>query len=405
MPVSYTHDVPFFSLSSLLAHKRVALQCPDSPTPDSLAAAFGLFLFFKANGCTPHWFYCGPEPLSRPNALEMQRAFALTIRHEPDLQYWRGLLITVGCQYGAASLGKVTADAVAVVDCHVPEGDQAVLGEIRPYLTSCSTIVHELLLQAEFPIDHTLGTALRFGLYAASNAFSEIRFPVDKDMRDTVDHDPRLFLNLARSNLCPEDLSLTAKALCSLDFQTGDGMVISNLLPCDPELLRFIADLALHVHGVDLSLVFMETDQGTRFSIRSVHREIHAGKAAAGLVADGLGAGGGDVEKGGGFISAAKYDAAFAPRPLTDFFRDALRAYRDAYDLFDCRSDAPLSPGVLHAYQKRPVLLAYVVCSRLFPKQTRLEVRMLEGDIVITVTPDTYLMIGLAGEVYPIRKK
>ena len=405
VPVAFTNDIPFFRLELLLAHNRISLQCPDIPDADSLAAAFGLYAFFLANGKRPELFYCGPRAISKPNLMEMLRLFSIPIQHRPKPDAVQGLLINVGCQYGSAAAAPVQADALAVFDCALPESNAvAIQGDIRPYLTSCSTLIFQLLLKTGFELSESLGTALRFGLYSASNAFSELRFPLDRDMRDEISYNNRVFTSLVRSNLCTHDISLTARALNGIDFHAQDGIVVINVLPCESELLRFIADLALHVHGIDMALVFTETAQRTHFSIRSAQREMQAGRTAAYLTSGGLGTGGGSAEKGGGFISAPHYEKHHGTKPYAEFFRERIQAYEELYDVIDCAGGRLPRLGTLYSYQKRPVTQAYVICTEAVPRRTRLQVRMLEGDITLSVNPQTYLMIGLSGEVYPIEK-
>ena len=92
------------------------------------------------------------------------------------------------------------------------------------------------------------------------------------------------------------------------------------------------------------------------------------------------------------------------PESAFDFFLERLNAYFSAYDILDCALGRKFSTQGMRAFQKRPVTLGYVPCGELFPERSRLRIRMLEGDITVRTTPDTYLMIGAAGEVYPIEK-
>ena len=41
----------------------------------------------------------------------------------------------------------------------------------------------------------------------------------------------------------------------------------------------------------------------------------------------------------------------------------------------------------------------------IFPEGTTVEIRTMEGDINITIKKDTYLMIGIEGEIYPITEE
>jgi phosphoglycolate phosphatase len=181
-----------------------------------------------------------------------------------------------------------------------------------------------------------------------------------------------------------------------------DNFLLINVLPCEPEILRFTSDLALHVQGVDLAVAYMETAQGLRFCIRSATRELKASHLTDWILEGLPNFGGGSQEKGGGFILRQDFERQCREQSPLEFFIERLRLHQRTHDIIDCRND-PKS-GVLYAYQKLPVVQGYVRCSRLFPRRTRLHIRMLEGDITITVDAQTYLMIGHAGEVYPISK-
>lgn len=137
--------------------------------------------------------------------------------------------------------------------------------------------------------------------------------------------------------------------------------------------------------------------------MRTATREVKASDLAGAIAAGGLGSGGGHADKAGGFISAANF-ARFQPgdSPL-EFFQQRIREHLADYDVIDCAKGAP---GVGDAaFEKLPVPLGFVPCDRLFPDETSLQVRMLEGDISIAAGPGTYLMIGASGEVYPIEKE
>ena len=403
-PLPYSRD-PLPDLNPLLQHDKIALQCPDCPDADSLASAFGLHRFFSERGKTPLLFYAGSKAVDSPNLREMINAFSLPLEHKPGSMEWDGLLVTINCQYGAQSLTCLPAHTISVIDVHVQETDLPAQSTILPYLSSCSTLVWQLLEKAGFPIDRTLSTALMYGLHSASKGFSELRFPLDRDLRDTLYYDIALFERLCRSNLCMDDLARTAKALDAVNCHRKDGLLLVNVLPGPADILRFIGDLGLHVQGVDIAVIFSENEQGFHFSVRSGTKAVKAGELACWLAADGLGTGGGERVKGGGFISAGPYANRYPGLEALVFFRNRFTAYLEAYTVCDCLAEPLFPTDTLHAYQKCPVLHGFVRCSEAFPKRTRLHIRMLEGDIVINATPETYLMIGLAGEVYPIEKR
>lgn len=56
-------------------------------------------------------------------------------------------------------------------------------------------------------------------------------------------------------------------------------------------------------------------------------------------------------------------------------------------------------------YQKNRIPIGYVKAGDLYEPGTKICVRMLEGDITLSVEEDTYLMIGIDSEVYQNKEK
>ena len=78
--------------------------------------------------------------------------------------------------------------------------------------------------------------------------------------------------------------------------------------------------------------------------------------------------------------------------------------YFDMYEVIYART-AELSPEGLKSYEKQPQELGCVKLTELVPVGSMVEVRTLEGDVEITAEEDVFLMIGMEGEVYPIRRE
>jgi phosphoglycolate phosphatase len=55
-------------------------------------------------------------------------------------------------------------------------------------------------------------------------------------------------------------------------------------------------------------------------------------------------------------------------------------------------------------YKKLPIPIGYAKSTDIFPVGSKITVRTLEGDVDMTTEEDVYLMIGIIGEVYPIKK-
>ena len=55
-------------------------------------------------------------------------------------------------------------------------------------------------------------------------------------------------------------------------------------------------------------------------------------------------------------------------------------------------------------YRKCQLTLGYVKSTDLLPAGTQVNIRTLEGDLDVLIQEDIYVMIGVQGEVYPIKK-
>ncbi|MDR3231791.1 MAG: DHH family phosphoesterase [Synergistaceae bacterium] len=399
-------------LSELLKEERIAIQCHDNPDADALASGLGLFCFFENAGIRELKFFYGGSPVAKPNLFHMIEELCIPIENEPDMREWDGLLITVDCQYGAGNVMRVEAPKIAVIDHHVQECELPALCDLRPWLGSCSTLIWHLLTGEGFPIDVRLGTALHYGLFSDTNGFSEIRHPLDRDMWDSVPVDERILKKLKRSNLSLSDLRVASAALSNLYLDTAYSFVIISIPPCDPNLLGFVTDMSIQVDGVDIAIASSESLEGIKFSVRTTTRETKASELAAWLSRD-TGSGGGHRERAGGYIARTKYLERFGGLPASTYFVEALREYLGSCKIIDCsgldekdvknrRSAAKISMTSMRTFRKLPVKLGFVPCHMLFEGQADLQVRMLEGDMDISVDENTILMIGIKGEVYPI---
>jgi phosphoglycolate phosphatase len=123
-----------------------------------------------------------------------------------------------------------------------------------------------------------------------------------------------------------------------------------------------------------------------------------ANELAAYLTA-GYGNGGGTREKAGGFLKLpdAEGDAG-------DFLRRRLDGYFASYDKIVVGEYAP-DTSAMRRYTKKNMPQGYVRLAELYPAGAEVVVRTLEGDASFAVSPETYLMIGIQGEAYPISRE
>ena len=398
-------------LKKLLDYDRVVIQCHDNPDPDAIASAFALSRFLTQNGKISEIVYSGVAPLQKANLVLMTSSLGIDMRFIPaqsEPPHWEdeghSLLLVVDGQAGAGNVKNLSAKETAVIDHHPQELPPPALYDIRPFLGSCATLVWLLLREADFDFAGELevSTALYYGLYTDTGGFSEIRHPLDMDMRDTLRIDAGLFKRLKSSNLTLSDLRIAGRTLTNCHFDPVTHSAIFEADPCDPNILGFASDLALQVDNIDACVVFCRVSGGVKISVRSCVREIMANELADHLCRE-AGSGGGHKEKAGGFISAEALERLGGLSPA-EFLRERFRTYFSGYDLV--YSDAaPLDKATCRPYKKIPTPVGYVRTADISPTGAELVVRTLEGDTFVDAGADTYILVGIRQEVYPILRK
>jgi len=400
------------NFDNLLQFKKIVIQCHDNPDADSLACAFALLEFFNLHQIETEIVYSGFVPVSKPNLKLMIKELGIKARFIPgndDSTDYRNepgtLLMVVDGQYDSGNVKKLPATAIGVIDHHIHSSEMpaTVFCDIRSFLGSCSTIVWLLLKNCGFDFDTHIkvSTALYYGLYTDTGALTEIAHPLDKDLRDSIRYDKALIKKFINSNLTQEDITLAGKSLIGgrIDLSTRSAVYYTE--PCDPNMLGFISDLALQVDTIDSCVVFCEVSGGVKLSVRSCVREIMASELAD-YLCEGGGSGGGHADKAGGFISS---DFISRSRlSLLDFFHSKYAEYFKSCDLIYSGVYKP-ELSAFEQYNKLKIPIGYVRTTDIFPEGVEMIVRMLEGDAHFISDHNTYLMVGIREEVYPITRE
>lgn len=395
-------------LARLLSFDNIAIQCCDDPSDDSLAAGFALYEYFREKGKPVKLFYSGKERIQKKTPLEMVRLLKIPIVYEEKPEEIEGLLILVACQYDTGRATKVLAKNIAVIDNCVEEATPPILHEIKPTLGSCSTLVWSMLNDVGFNMSVGVTTALYYGLYKATNNFTEIRHPLDRDLKDASNLQRNTLDVLKDTNFSLFDLQQTSSALQNIQYDQDKRLAVIPVRPYLPDLLGLVSDFAIQADEIDVVVAYCEIAGGYKYSIHSTVRECDAAELAHYLNGDNLGAGGGDAEHAGGFISLQNYIEKYPQLPISDYIARKLQQYVNTYTVVDVIDPDDLSKIVglpYRSYRKLPTTIGYVPCHEITDKKVKLDIRMLEGDISIVAHRSTYLMIGMAGEVYPIEQR
>lgn len=402
-------------LKELLQFEHIVIQCHDNPDADAIASGFGVYTYLQAQGRQARLIYGGRQHIQKSNLVLMVKTLEIPVEHVQDLTETPELLLTVDCRYGEKNVQRFHALNTAVIDHHqVRQKDLPAMSEIRNHYGSCSTIVWDMLCFENFEpgMDERLSTALYYGLFMDTGRMQELRHPKDKDLRDALEfrckkEDLFLFQN---SNLSLKELKIAGQALVNHDYHEKHRFAVVEAAPCDPNILGIISDMLIEVDAVDVCIAYCILNGGVKFSVRSCVRETRADELAADLAED-LGAGGGHIQKSGGFLRedllirtcGQLYDSpasALSKDHVRHLLVDRMNHYFQEQDHIHAGSEDVPDLSMAPVYQKKRLPIGYVRATDLYPAGTKVEVRMLEGDLPFTIQADTYFMIGVEAEVY-----
>jgi phosphoglycolate phosphatase len=316
-----------------------------------------------------------------------------------------GLLVCVDCQYGQGNITAVEAEAVAIIDHHLLVADEEDydFGIIQPSLGSCATLVWDLLRKEDFDFgaDKDIPASLYYGCLTDTNNFTEISHPLDKDMRDALEIycDRGIVNRLKNCNLSVEELEIAGVALLRNLINSEKRYALFKSEFCDPNILGLISDIALQVDTIDTCIVYNIRESGARLSVRSCSREVMASECIE-FLTHGVGSGGGHREKAGGSLQKDKIDELGLT--ITEYMQAKTAEYFDSYDIVTAACHDIDTTGWTR-YAKKPVPRGFVLSSDIFAEGTPIMIRTLENDSNIKVSHDIYLMVGVMGEVYPLK--
>lgn len=327
-------------LSDLEIYDQITIQCHDNPDADALASGYGLYCYFSSKGKSVQLIYSGRAPIQKANLTLMIDRLHLPITYlapfpGQPLQV-QGLLITVDCQYGEGNVTPIEAEDVAIIDHHQDVSMDFEKKVIVSALGSCATLVWKLLSNEGFClVDYPyLETALYYGLYTDTGQFAELYNPLDMDMRESLHFDKNLITLFRNSNLSLRELEIAGVAMIRYSYNDDYHFAVIQAQPCDPNILGLISDFLLQVAEVTSCLVYnkIEGSGDYKLSVRSCIKEVNASELAA-FLTEGIGNGGGHLEKAGGYVNRKLYAEKHPSTHSEAFFNNRMIEYFNTYDI------------------------------------------------------------------------
>ena len=406
MDMNRTGNDTTLRLSDLARYNGIVIQCHDNPDADALASGFALRWYLGKKGVEARFVYGGEHPITKSNLVLMNENLGINCEHVDSLETPE-LLITVDCQYGESNVTLFSANNVAVIDHHQISCELPAMSEVRSNYGSCSTVLYEMLRAEGIDIneDRNIATALYYGLMTDTGDFTEISHPSDRDLRDIAAFNKALITLFRNSNLSIDELRIAGDALKNTTVNEERFYGIVEAALCDSNILGIISDMFLEVDGVHSCVVYNMLPSGIKYSVRSCVKEVKANELAA-FLAENLGGGGGHLVKAGGFLKKdliVRAGVRYEKEDISRFIEARMNEYFDTSEiLYAGEYRADLSEYA--RYRKKMFHVGFVQAADFAAPGREVAIRTLEGDIDMTIAEDTYIILNVNGEIYPIQR-
>lgn len=394
-------------LKFLEKYNDIVIQIHNDPDADAVGSGYALYRYFLSQGKKVRLVYGGRTKITKSNILILLEALKIPAEYlnEPGFSLQTPqLLLTVDCQYGEGNVQHVDAANIAMIDHHNTGRESDEMCEIRSNLVSCSTIVYDMLKAEGYDVNEDTGvsTALYYGLFMDSNELSEVRHPLERDMIDFLQIDNRLLNRITHANFTLEEFETAGMAMLRYNYNESKRLAIIKAKPCDPNILGLVGDFVLQVDSIDICIIYNENPEGYKLSVRSCRADVTANDMTEYLV-EGIGSGGGHLYKAGGFISKGKFQKEYGDMGIDTYIFSRTETYFDSYEVVHA-NEGIKDTTAFSLYTKKPHTCGYVRTLDFLEPGMECKVRTFEGDVTVKASGDVYLMIGILGEVYPIRR-
>ncbi len=258
---------------------RMAIVTQDSPDPDSIASAAAMQAIADHLGVESDIVYLGDV------GHQENRAFVNLLGI--DLVQWneiedQSVYDTVALVDHATS-SEIDLEVDLLIDHHEPDTDiEPEFVDIRPNMSSTSTIVTKYIQEFDMNVSEEVATALLYGIRAETLDFKRDTTPADLTaaayLYPFANHDT--LEQVESPSMSPETLDVLAEAIANRDVQ-GSHLVSNAGLVRDREALTQAASHLLNLEGVTTTAVFGIADETIFLAGRSKDIRINIGKVLA----------------------------------------------------------------------------------------------------------------------------
>lgn len=265
------------------ADDRVAIITNENPDPDSIASAVALTAIAEHLGAESDIFYLGDI------GQQENRAFVNLLGIE--LHQLGGDVAEELAEHDSVILvdselirdGALDVKPDGLIDHEEPDGEQEDIAgfvDIRPNVSSTSTILTKYVQEFDVSLDEETATALLYGIRSETLDFKRDTTPADLTaaafLYPFANHDT--LEQVESPNMSPETLDVLAEAITNREVQ-GSHLVSNAGFVRDPEVLGQAAKHLLNLEGITTTAVFGVGEQTIYLAARSKDIRVDIGRS------------------------------------------------------------------------------------------------------------------------------
>ncbi len=322
-------------LNEMAKNKKICIQCHDNPDADTIASAFGAYVYFTSRGVDTRIIYSGATHMQKFSVCYMVEQCRIPIRYVDELPEC-DLLLVVDAQYRQGNVTLFEHDNVAIIDHHFQLVEDKDNYWIKSDYQSCSTVVWELLKEEGYDVksNEALKIALLFGLYTDTSTYSDLYREVDMEMKLELTGDYPVLERLTKSTMTISELIIASEAICNHEMDMEHNFAIVEVIRCDQSVLGIIGDFVIQVDSIFVSFCYTTTTEGYQISVRSCTDKVRANELAAFLCKD-IGSGGGHLKKAGGRVYSERLKEKYGNRNFKEVIRELMCQFMETNERGD----------------------------------------------------------------------
>ncbi|CAI49945.1 DHH/RecJ family phosphoesterase [Natronomonas pharaonis DSM 2160] len=256
--------------------ETLAVLAHRSPGPDSIASAVALQAIAEARDVEADILYEGEIGHQENRAFVNLLGIELVSLGETDLEEYDTLAL-VDC--AKATEPVVDGEVDILIDHFEPEVDyEAEFNDIRPNVSSTSTILTKYIQEFDLSLSEEVATALLYGIRAETLDFKRDTTPADLTaaayLYPFANHDT--LEQVESPSMSPETLDVLAEAIRNREVK-GSHLISNAGVIRDRDALSQASQHLLNLEGITTSAVFAIADDTIYLAARSKDIRINIG--------------------------------------------------------------------------------------------------------------------------------